>query len=188
MNLHIENAKKTFFNDKEHYLQFKAAWKKAVNSPKTKSKLETTEAYSGGTCVVRRKGWITATHHLIYNLLRGYDASRGFTPVTNKNKLTNDAYINHGLYEAYWYARYYASRDEFLKPFDGTVTKEMMSRLVEAMPEIKPIYSNMGNVGPKVAKKLLKIKQDQGKAYHPTYEDLWNLYEEVKNEDSRTAA
>ena len=31
----------------------------------------------------------TASELIIYNLLRGFPADRGFTPVTNKNKLSN---------------------------------------------------------------------------------------------------
>jgi len=33
----------------------------------------------------------TASEHIIYNILRGYPSSRGFTPITNKIKLANGA-------------------------------------------------------------------------------------------------
>lgn len=36
-NLNIENAKQIFFTDKQHYLNFRKAWAEAVNSPKNKS-------------------------------------------------------------------------------------------------------------------------------------------------------
>lgn len=176
MNLHIENAKETFFNDKEHYLQFKAAWAKAVNDPDVQ---------------------ITATHHLVYNLIRGYDATRGFTPITNVNKLSNGAYINHGLYFARsalsmhigcakkgrseWSKRWV---EEFLAPFGDTFTFEMLAKL-DTSPRIEPLESNF-SWGRKVAAKLIELKKDQ-LHLKLTFEDISKILEEVKDE-SRTAA
>ncbi len=178
MNLHIENAKETFFNDKEHYLQFKAAWAKAVNNPDVQ---------------------ITASHHLVYNLVRGYDATRGFTPITNVNKLSNGAYINHGLYFARSnLARYIGDAkrgnklsewskqwfDRFLAPLDGALTTEMLAKL-DLAPRIEPLESNF-SYGRKVAAKLIELKKDQ-LHLKLTFEDIEEILEEVKNE-SRAAA
>ena len=95
MKLIIENARTTFFNDKEHYLNFRKAWAEASNAPERMSTLERND---WGT--YRKAGNLTAAHNFLYSLLRGKDALKGFTPVTNTNKLSNGAYINHGLYWA----------------------------------------------------------------------------------------
>jgi len=49
--------------NKMQYIEAKAAWKKIIKP--------------------------TAPTLIIYNLLRGFPANRGFTPITNKNKLAN---------------------------------------------------------------------------------------------------
>jgi len=67
----------TIFTSKEHYLAFRAAWKKAANS-KT----------------------LSAKHFVLLNFLTGKHFYRGFTPITNKNKLANGGYLNYSLYEA----------------------------------------------------------------------------------------
>ena len=111
--LQIENTREIFFNDsKEQYLHFKDVWSQAVNSEKAK-KTVTEHTYpshywQGGQSIddskkwtTRENGWLTRTHHLVYALMCGKVATKGFTPITNKNKLEHGAYINHGLYFAY---------------------------------------------------------------------------------------
>lgn len=100
------------FNTKEEYLEFVAAWKEAakhennkkrryvcdhtqwVNYPmdsKTKAKLEE-KGYNvydyyyvvpnGGHC--KAQPWLTGAHFILYNILRGREAQRGFYPKGEK--------------------------------------------------------------------------------------------------------
>ena len=73
----------TYFNNKEHCLAFKKAWALA----------------SQDNCQ-------TATHHFLYNLLRGFPGDRGFTPVTNKNKLANGMAPNQGAFSTMYNLRW----------------------------------------------------------------------------------
>ena len=101
------NTRETFFKHKEHYLAFRAAWAKAVNSEKAKSRTvpcdewnEDTCDFTKGTGRARVKGWVTGAHVMLYNILRGKAHDVGFTPITNTNKLQNGSHINEGLYQA----------------------------------------------------------------------------------------
>ncbi len=105
-----EVTKQSFFKDKQHYLEFRAAWSQAVNSPNAKSKLVKVscerrtdngfyETIPDGS-VMRVYGWIRGVHHLLFNLLRGKDPMYGFTPVTNKSKLEHGMNPNRGFNQA----------------------------------------------------------------------------------------
>lgn len=48
---------------------------------------------------------ITAADLLIYNIIRGHEANRGFTPITNKIKLINGQAPNGGFENARYQAR-----------------------------------------------------------------------------------
>lgn len=173
MNYQIADAKTRFFNDKEHYLNFLKAWKKAANSVNAKA---TKDKYYGN----KVDGWLTGAHMLLYALVRGKDIRSAFTPITSTNKLTNGFYINHGLY---WAAKEleriagYAEDDrewsnkmveEFLAPFNGTFEKERLIELVSVMPEIKPLYSDYGK-GKAIAEQIIENR--------PV--DVWTLIEEA---------
>jgi len=151
----IENAKTLFFTDKQHYLNFRKAWTNAVNSPRAKSHLEPwdewhkTKPITRGTGKIRIQGWITGAHVILYNLLREKQSHDGFTPITNKHRLLNGAYLTHGLYFAtyelndycgmakailsnnspFYYPHANDSVEKFLEPFEGTVTPEMLSMI-----------------------------------------------------------
>ena len=180
--LQIENTREIFFNDsKEQYLHFKKVWSQAVNSEKAK-KTTTEHTYpshywQGGQSIddskkwtTRENGWLLGSHHLIYALLRGSDALRGFTPATSKNKLSNGGYINNGLYAARKGLRYAAFNmnesqlEEFLAPFEGTVTLEMLKKLDNLCPTVDPLQANYGK-GKQIAEKFL--------AGQITEQDLW---------------
>lgn len=48
---------------------------------KSKNRYCYRDAYvSKGTGIHRKKGWITSTHHLLYNIIRGKPIETGFTP------------------------------------------------------------------------------------------------------------
>ena len=81
--IQIENAKTRFFESKEHYLKFRQAWKDFHNSDKLVWR-EDVEVYSWElqkkvTMKNVKHTSLSAKHYLLYNLLRGYEAHRGFT-------------------------------------------------------------------------------------------------------------
>jgi hypothetical protein len=65
--------------DKEQYQALKAAWKNKQNH--------------------------SASEMIAYNILRGFDAKRGFTPTTNQKKLINGRAEWHAFQQATWYLK-----------------------------------------------------------------------------------
>jgi len=107
-NLNIENAKKLFFIDKQHYLNFRKAWAEAVNSPKAKPHTEPcsewisqTQKSTENTGTQKMSGWITSRHNLLFCILTEKSVLKAFTPVTNKNKILNGMNPFLGLSSAY---------------------------------------------------------------------------------------
>jgi hypothetical protein len=82
-----------FFETKEQYLAFRAAWKAAVNDDRAKpfftEGATRAPGYQASIIMARTKhnGWIQAEHHILFNLVRGKEPTYGFTPVTNPSKL-----------------------------------------------------------------------------------------------------
>ena len=81
--IQIENVKTRFFESKEHYLNFRQAWKDFHNSDKLVWR-EDVEVYSWAynknvTMKNVKYTSLSAQHYMLYNLLRGYEAHRGFT-------------------------------------------------------------------------------------------------------------
>lgn len=209
----------TYFETKEQYLAFRKAWARAVNNDRRFSTLEPCDewikeaghngrrgfgAVSEGTGKVRVPGWITATHHVLYNILRNRPIETGFTPVSKTSRLQNGAYINHGLYFAVdtlinhiTYAKQHKTLvkqaeeakkkypnsyavsegkikrlEKFLEPFDGTVSIELLASI--EVPKVDPLESNYAG-GIKLAEAIMAANRKP-----ITYQDMWDLYEEVK--------
>ncbi len=123
----------TNFNSKEEYLAFRKAWATAVNNGER----------------------ITSEHHVLYNLLRGHPHHRGFTPITNANKLRNGMFINYGLYHAVNCLRLLeigGVPEYWLKPFGGTVTDKMILNL--EIPKEKILWANYG-ASRRIAKSII---------------------------------
>jgi len=80
----IENAKTRFFESKEHYLNFRQAWKTFHNTDKLKwyDDVDVTywDAPASQPRVYAKKKFtaLDASHYMLYNLLRGYNSERGF--------------------------------------------------------------------------------------------------------------
>lgn len=153
---------------------------------------------SRGTGRRRENGLLTSTHHLIYTLLREKEPLETFKPKTKQNALLNGAYINHGLWHARWELGWIASQakryidieetdnvksgivfamnkvGEFLKPFDGTITPQMLIDLDKACPKVEPLESNYG-IGGKVARVILNQNRKP-----KTFYDIAEIIEEVK--------
>ena len=144
MKYQIADAKTRFFEDKQHYLNFLNAWKKAAN-----------------------KRELTAAHMFFYALVRGRNVYEAFTPVTRKSKLENGFYINHGMYFAYqhlWFLRKHPDHewaqhhfDTFLAPFEGAIDKDFLVIVLDQLPELEPLFSNYGK-GKKVAQLIINWK------------------------------
>ena len=94
----IEDAKKRFFNSKEDYLKFKQAWKDFHNSDKLKwyKNVDITfwDAPATQERVYARTKFtaLNAEHYMLYNLVRGYEITRGFAPLTNEKRMTENLY------------------------------------------------------------------------------------------------
>lgn len=83
-----------------------------------------------------------ASDHVIYNILRGYPANRGFTPITNKNKLNNGQIADQGFKAAVssieFSIRYYNKNGEYLKRLadtfgEGIVTEDNLKLIQEQL-------------------------------------------------------
>ena len=150
-NFTIENAKTRLFESKEHYLQFRQAWKDFHNSDKLVWR-EDVEVY----CWSQRKNVImknvkhtslSAEHYMLYNLLRGYDAQRGFREdgdhgwskceyaVWQINRVALQLKDVNAPSSSRKWAR--EMIEELLLPFDGTVTQEM---LLEVGKQISTLF------------------------------------------------
>jgi len=159
----------TLFETKKQYFYFRKTWADAVNSPRAKT---TKTNY----------GWLRAEHMILYNILRQRAFDKGFSPITNTNKLENGAYINYGLYNAWNTLSSHIGRakkiveadkkggflklkrsttvsewdtkyvKDFLEPFAGTVTVKMLAKV--ELPEVVMLESNYGK-GRKVAKLII---------------------------------
>ena len=119
-----------------YYLNFLKAWKKAAQR----------SAKKGDDW-----GCLTGTHMFLYKVLRGHNVYDAFTPITRETKLRNGFYVYHGMYWAYdnltrigrfaqrpseWSDRYV---NEFLAPFNGTIDKDRLIAIVEALPTLSPV-------------------------------------------------
>lgn len=165
MNYQIADAKTRYFNDKEHYLNFLQAWKKAAQRSASKGD---------------DRGCLTGAHMVMYALLRGRDIRTAFTPITKRSKLENGFYINHGMY---WAADSLTSTinpdgwnhqdriAKFLAPFGDVLDKEVLHKLYDDMPSVEPLYSNYGK-GVKIAEALMGID----KGWHN--KELWRIIEQ----------
>lgn len=109
MNNKFEGTPKGLFRDRNHYMAFVAAAKRAA-----------------------RKKKFTAEHHIIYAAFRNRDWSKGFTSATNAKKIMNGRHsgdtlnriqnrmqstINMGIH------------NPLLIIFGGTITSEMFDRM-----------------------------------------------------------
>lgn len=131
---------KTYFNDKRHYHNFKAAWSRAVNSSKSKSRVRPCDEWlqdgppnkwgycerklSKGTGTIRIKGWITAEHHLLYNILRGVEWDRGFAIYKNYNYFANGLSLG---------GRYNTALDNLVSWHDSAIQMFINEKRIETL-------------------------------------------------------
>ena len=169
---------KTNFTNKTHYQSFRQAWANAVNSVTNKSYTKSCDEIitipntcgqyeiSTGTGSEKVPAPITAEHMVLFNLLLDRPIHTGFTPITNKTKLANGAYINQGFYFAVsslsttikivkkllnnegkqivnLARRYDIERiEKLISPFNGTVTLDMLANL--QIPKVTGLSADFG--------------------------------------------
>lgn len=117
------NEKLSVIKNKE----FCILWKTVANDKRTKPHLVEYKTYGGQTYKVKEKGWIYPEHHIIYNIIRGLPASRGF-------KEDSEGYKNALSYLKHFYHLH--SFNHLHKPFADSITTEKFKILLLEMKEI----------------------------------------------------
>lgn len=140
----IENAQFNFFENKDHYLTFRQAWKDYINSGK--AKCETYTDYQGGTC--KYPSNLECKHHLLYTLLRGKDIRKMFspkggsvTPYLKFEEAKRD--ILYAASEGRWSA---SASANLLQPFGDTIDHSTLVSLAEIIKDWE-----MKDPGPEVS-------------------------------------
>jgi hypothetical protein len=171
------SIKTEIFTSKEHYLAFRKAFARAANTSRAKPHFipcdeivknpETNEYIVGKSADrnIQRKGWMTASHFAFLNLIRGKTIQSGFTITTNKKKLINGRTPHYGFWLAIENLNFFCSKnlgnwarkrqENFLEPFEGTVTAEMLEKLSKHIPHIHSL-SMWGAKGSRVIPALMK--------------------------------
>jgi len=142
----IQDAKTTFFTDKNHYLAFTQAWKDYINSGKHKKPQRTDPE-------VRTYSSLTFQYHILYQALRGKDIGKCITPIQDSNKLMNNGGNPYICWNQLYWLRYIGSAaknkdqakadriagncvNELSKVFGDTITIEMLHKLSDSIPDI----------------------------------------------------
>lgn len=171
-----------FFETKEQYLAFRKAWSNAVNDPRAKPRLEDDTDWDGTPIRVKVKGWLTGSHHMLYNIARGREFDHGFTFIRKRIRLLSNHYLNEGIYHAHWKLQYMVDKakrianddfaqirnpkerkaqlteevNQFLKPFAGTITLEQLASITpERLPVIMAIGYCCHSKSQEIRKRLL---------------------------------
>lgn len=114
------------------------------------------ESYQNVLLAWRKQSSHSPSQHIIYNLLRSFNARRGFTQITNKNKLSNGSSPWLGYEEAYEFAkrmlaipvqsrydtdeyfnRRVSQRVEYFKDFGVDITDDLATKLLAALEASK---------------------------------------------------
>jgi hypothetical protein len=124
----------TIFTDRAQYEAVRARW----------------------SVLMRERTKLSPTYHLLYLALMGRDWRAAFTPISNTARLEHGAYGGWGFWHAYSTLRvlvppvrtkYYTDLqwestqrrhaehvESWLVPFEGTVTSEMLGRVIALLP------------------------------------------------------
>ena len=131
---------------------------------------------------------LTGSHHVMYNLIRGHEATRGFSPITSKNKLLNGHGINYQFIAAYRHLQdicaattagtptpsYQVRIDRFLAPFSH-ITIEMLRDLSSKLnSDAYPSLDSNFGIGKQLAEKIISVGGPL------TYADLTKMLNEIK--------
>ncbi len=80
----IEDAKTRFFKSKEDYLSFRQAWKDYHNDGHV---VELREYKDADGVHEYKLNTLDSRHYMLYNLLRGYEITYGYSPIVNSGRL-----------------------------------------------------------------------------------------------------
>lgn len=95
-----------FFQTKEQYIAYRAAFASAQNSPRAKKSFTEVEIdtwdgskgkYGKAKIKVKSYGWLTAEHFLLLNLIRSKPFYKGFTPKNSKAFIDNGGNADRAL-------------------------------------------------------------------------------------------
>ena len=133
---------------------------------------------------------LNASHHMLYNIIRGKDPQYGFTPFQRPSKFYGQGTINLGAYLAYQDLKWHASNaaiaikridqgkdpseydlgniNRFLKVFKGTINLEDLADL--EIPEVEPVWTVYGKG------KALAERIEAGEIQPKTCIELMELY------------
>lgn len=100
--------------DSQTYYAIRQHWSKLMNS--------------------ERRHELSASHHFLYLALLGKDWRKGFTCVSNPNKLANGAFHGWNMFHAFTMLHIQWCEAELLAPFDGLVTSAMLQPLRRWIP------------------------------------------------------
>ena len=144
--IQIEDAKTRYFTDKQHYLQFKQAWKDFHNNGHHIERGEWTTPH--GNVKEYKTPLLNSSSYMLYSLLRGYDIKHGYCEhgehgwaacddaagelIRSARQLKD---INNSSSFSQRHAR--QAVEKLLLPFGGTVTNQMLYDLAAEM------YKNM---------------------------------------------
>ena len=137
----LENTNNhSFFESKEHYLKFVAAWRKSIADGFHERSLIRRTSWSGQEIISKCPSKLTCVHHLIYNALRKKDLHKSFRPLTNKDRLAG-CHPYAAFYKAVnvlkWATKNDRIADKLREPFGNTVTNEMLLELFETLHNVK---------------------------------------------------
>lgn len=104
-----------WFTSKEHYLEFRAAFKAYANDDNTK--------YCLSPC-----------HFALYAILRNRDWKKGWTLPTKPGKQVEHKYKLSNVFNM---IKSPYNEEHLLKPFDGTITTEMLIALRENLDDYR---------------------------------------------------
>lgn len=128
-----------YFDTKDQHIVFRNVWAKAA-----------------------QRKTLTASHYMLYNIIRGKDPQYGFTPFQRRSKFEGMGMFNRGAVEAYDFLRriqeqYIGSKywhewaEEFVAVFDGTFTLDDMKEI--EIPKVETLWVSYGK-GMRIAEKM----------------------------------
>jgi hypothetical protein len=83
-----------FFTSKQNYMTFRKAFAEAQISPRNKKG-------KPGPHGEKSPGWISSSHFILLNIIRGLPWYRGFSPKTSKNYIENFGNADQGILDAW---------------------------------------------------------------------------------------
>lgn len=147
--IQVENAKTRFFESKEDYLKFRQAWKDFHNNRDHMRTFEYTD--ESGEKRTGEVAVLNSSHYMLYNLLRGYEAHRGFSEDSDHGWLAYDYALSHLLRaikdlqqvnSTYEYSRKSARKglEALVLPFGDTLSQGVLVALGRAIHPGFPVF------------------------------------------------